>query len=175
MILRGVISSNSEKIINNILNWMETIDERSSDNFMDIITGVTDRCKDSLKVDDETLLVNAAKDYIKNNYSSKKLISVSITSRLAYDDNFSIKPSFKISAVYNDCYNKKKISKEDLEKLEELKKQFAEKYNDKSIVENIEEYEKDRKELYYFVGNCKTEEEGVEISKVDYNTYTVTL
>lgn len=177
MILKGMMSENSESIVNNILNWMETIDERNSDNFMDIITGVTNRCKSSLKVDDKMFLVNAAKDYMKNNYSSKSMISISITSELLYENEFSTTPSFKIFAVYNDNYNKKKISKEDYEKLEELKKQFAEKYNEKDIAGGFGEYESNRKELYNFVGNCKeySGEGCVEVTRVDYNSYTVRL
>lgn len=181
MILKGVMAEGGSKnVINNILDWMETISDEKSDDFMDIITGVEDRNKKVLEhvKSDNDRLVEVAKEYMKKCYRSRNVISLSITSEPFYDNEFSITPVFNISVVYEyDNGSKKKISKEDAARFEEMKRDFVRDFNGKNVVDNTSEYESRRSVLYNFVGSCKecSDENFVEVVKIDYNTYTVTL
>lgn len=180
MILKSMMSNNNEHIVNNILDWMETINDEKSNNFMDIITGASTRNKHVLECikSDNDRLVKAAKEYMKKYYKNRNVISLSITSEPFYDNDFSVIPVFIISAVYEyDNGSKKKISKEDAARFEDMKRDFAMDFNGKNVVDDTSEYESRRNKLYNFVGGCKeySGEDAVEVVKIDYNTYTVTL
>lgn len=180
MILKGMMSGNSDNIITNILNWMETINDDKSNNFMDIITGVSTRNKSVLECvkSDNDRLAEIAKEYMKKHYRSRNVISLSIISEPFYDNDFSVIPAFNISVVYEyDNGSKKKVSKEDAARFEDMKRDFAMDFNGKNVVDDMSEYESRRSKLYNFIGGCKeySGEDAVEVVKVDYNTYTVTL
>lgn len=176
MILKGMMSENSESIVKNILDYMETLNDDNSNELMDIITGVEHRSVAILNSFKEQDLINAANNYVDKNFSSKKnVISVSIYGKPCYNSEFSTKPGFTILVMY-EYENKKKISKEKFEEYSNLKQEFFAKYNNKYVAD-MNGFDADKSTLYNFVGRCQecNDEDSVEVHKMDYNTYYVTL
>lgn len=176
MILKSMMSNNSEDIVKNILDYMETLNDDYSNVLMDIITGVEHRSVAILNSFKEQDLINAANNYIDKNFSSKKnVISVSMYIKPCYDSEFSTKPGFSIIVMY-EYENKKKISKEKFEEYSNLKQEFFAKYHNKYVAE-MKNFDAEKSTLYNFVGRCQecNDEDAVEVCKIDYNSYYVDI
>lgn len=176
MILKGMMSDGGEDIIHNILNYMETISNEKSDSLMDIIAGVEKRNPDILKSFTEQDIIDACVRYAKVNVT-RNILSVSAISSVSYDDDFSIRPV--VTALYLYGYKgNNKLSPEKASEFESLKADFIKKYDRKVIMDDVEkdEFNKKRNELYNFCSrNAYDGEDAIEVTRVDYNTYTVTL
>lgn len=176
MILKGMMVENSEDIVNNILDWMDTISDEKSDAFMDIITGVERRNSGILKSFTEQEIIDACEKCVKEN-TTRKVLSVSAISSVSYNDEFSTRPIIVALYLYEYKSNSK-LSPEKASELEMLKAEFIKRY-DKKIVTGYgekDEMEKMRSELYNFCSrNAYDGEDAVEVMRADYNTCIVTL
>lgn len=175
MILKGMMSNGNEAVINNILNWMETISDDKSNNFMDIITGVEKRNPDILKSFTENDIIDACERCVKKN-TTRNVLSVSAISEVSYNDEFSTRPT--VVALYICEYkSNNKLSPEKASEFELLKAEFIKKYDRKIIMhEERDEFDRKKSELYNFCSrNSYDGEDAVEVNRADYNTITVTL
>lgn len=174
MILKGMISE-GDKMISNILDWMETIENCKSDDFMDIITGVEKRNINVPKSIPESDIVEACNKEVKRN-TNYSVFSVTTLTTPFYSGEFSTRPI--VTALYLYEYkSSKKLSPEKAEEFNELKKKFTEKYNNR-IISNDErdQIDKDKSVLYNFCSNNAYDgEDAVEVNRADYSTITVTL
>ena len=175
MILKGIMMSDSNKMINNILDWMETIENYKSDDFMDIITGVEPRNTNIPKSIPESDIIEACNKEAERctNYS---VFSVTALTTPFYNGEFSTRPVVTALYLYEYKTNKK-LSPEKAEEFNKLKRQFIEKYSDRIISDNERDrIDKEKSILYNFCSNNAYEgEDAVEVNRVDYNTITVTL
>lgn len=176
MILKGMMSGNSENIIANILDWMETINDDKSNSFMDIITGVEKRNTTILKSLTENDIIDSCERAAKNS-TTRRVLSTSAISEVSYNDEFSTRPTV-VSLYLYEYKSNNKLSPEKASEFELLKAEFIKKYDRKIIMHGVErdEFDKKKSELYNFCSrNSYDGEDAMEVNRVDYSTITVTL
>lgn len=175
MVLKGIMSENSKSIVNNILDWMETISDEKSDAFMDIITGVEKRDINVPKSISERDIIEACNKEVKRN-TNYNVFSVTALTTPFYNGEFSTRPI--VTALYMYEYkSSKKLSPEKSAEFEELKKKFTEEYNNRIISDNErDKLDKCKSILYNFCSNNAYDgEDAVEVMRADYSTITVSL
>jgi hypothetical protein len=167
--------SDGDKMVNNILDWMETIDDHKSDSLIDIITGVESRNINIPKSIPESDVVEACNKEVRKR-TNYNVLSVTVLTTPFYDEEFST--TLVVNALYLYEYkSNKKLSPEKAEEFDRLKRQFVEKYNNRIISnDEIDQIDKERSALYNFCSsNAYEGEDAVEVMRVDYNKITVTL